>query len=134
MIYLFDTCYKHVSISLVIATLTLHCQKVVILQPGPSTSILDAADASPNNFHGAVVTSEIAQILSLYGSNSFALRFKFFHFTVQILSLYGSNSFTLRFKFFHFTVQILSLYGSNSFTLWFKFFWFKFFHFMVVVF
>ena len=45
-----------------------------LLQPGPSTSVLNTADTRP------VVTSEIAQIPSLYGSGFLALKWKLFCF------------------------------------------------------
>ena len=53
-------------------------QNVVILKTGTSMSVLNA-DAHPNDIHRlpvSVVTSEIAQILSLYGGGFLALKWK----------------------------------------------------------
>ena len=49
-------------------------QNVVILQPGPSTSVLNAADAHPNDIHGLPVGGgEVRN-----SSNSFTLRWRVF--------------------------------------------------------
>ena len=59
--------------------LTLSLPKSCNLQSGQSTGVLNVADARPNDIYDfllAVVTSEIAQILSLHGGGFLALEWK----------------------------------------------------------
>ena len=58
-----------------------HYQNVVILQPGTSMSVLNAADARPNDIHGLSVSGlEVRN-----SSNSFALRWRIFSSEVEKL-------------------------------------------------
>ena len=68
------TCVAYTSLVPRLSINPFHYQSVVILQPGPSMSVLDSADARPNDIHGLLVGGRDVRNTS----NSFALRWCFF--------------------------------------------------------